>query len=107
MWWILGLRDPRPRDGVVQRRGAEAQRRIFSGVTSCGDSSIECVSKNCAFFFILFVMCMPGWTGDWPQLGFDGQHSSNSPEELAARLGVRWEMKLPRMILAWPDQNRL
>src|SRR5438045_1718870 len=65
------------------------------------------MSKFCAFSFLIISICLPSWAGDWPQLGFDAQHSSNSNEELPKNLGVRWEMKLPRMIPAWPDQNRL
>ncbi len=53
------------------------------------------------------IVCSPTFAGDWPQLGFDAQHSSNSPEELPRAMAVRWAVQLPELKPAWPDQSRL
>ncbi|HEV8378512.1 MAG TPA: PQQ-binding-like beta-propeller repeat protein, partial [Tepidisphaeraceae bacterium] len=67
------------------------------------------MSRLCAFalFFLNITLCSGAWAGDWPQPGFDPQHSSNSPEELPRTMAVRWAMQLPELKPAWPDQNRL
>src|SRR5207244_3961727 len=117
IWWISGLSrrkgnsDESTADTAVAHRRGEAEQcwGVFSGVTFGGDSSIECVSRFCAvaIFILHITFCSVSWAGDWPQLGFDGQHSSNSAEELPRGMGVRWGMKLPKLEPAWPDQNRL
>ncbi|HEV8293100.1 MAG TPA: PQQ-binding-like beta-propeller repeat protein, partial [Tepidisphaeraceae bacterium] len=67
------------------------------------------MSRFCAvaLFFLNITCCSALWAGDWPQLGFDPQHSSNSPEELPRTMAVRWAMRLPQLKPAWPDQTRL
>ena len=67
------------------------------------------MSRFCAFalFLLNITFCSALWAGDWPQLGFDPQHSSNSPQELPRTMAVRWAMQLPELKPAWPDQNRL
>ncbi|MGA2068019.1 MAG: PQQ-binding-like beta-propeller repeat protein [Thermoguttaceae bacterium] len=44
---------------------------------------------------------------DWPQYAYNAAHSAASPEPLPANLHVQWQLDLPRLKPAWPDQSRL
>ena len=50
---------------------------------------------------------VPAPAGDWPQWRFDAGRTAASPEELPARLSLRWTRQLPPPRPAWPKYPRL
>src|ERR1700677_3468532 len=46
-------------------------------------------------------------SGDWPMSGYDAKRSASSPADLPRELTRRWELHLPALKPAWPDQPRM
>ena len=61
---------------------------------------------RCAVFYVFFSFST-GLEADWPAWRADSRRSATTDDELPAKLSLHWELKLPRLEPAWPDQPRL
>ena len=60
-------------------------------------------------WFLLFVSCYSALSraDDWPMWRYDAGHTGVSPQVLPESLSLHWQLMLPPIERAWPDDDRL